>query len=181
MYCGVGTHYIPSKDVQQIQRELCEGDISTSHKIEVILARYAKAPVKDATCVLFDNRHAMDRCFSAQSVEGIIQNLEKEDSIWAKETLRILDHNCPTSLKVTFEALKRAKDMTFEEAINMELRVGTRLVARKDIQEGVNSVLVVKDRTVRPRWHPAHLRDVLHEEVMSYFRPFDDVSMNLPF
>lgn len=77
------------------------------------------------------------------------------------------------------EIIKRAKDVTFEEAIATELRAGVRLVERNDIQEGVRARLI--DRDDCPKWQPAKLEEITQDDVDAFFVPFEDSSKELKF
>ncbi len=81
--------------------------------------------------------------------------------------------------KVVLEAIKRAETSTFEEAIATELRIGSRLVLRQDIQEGVRAVLV--DRDNNPKWTPATLEEITKEDVEYFLKPFEDPTKELQF
>jgi len=179
MYCEIGTHYVESKLVGDLENSLHSLDISTPAHIEAILAKFSGYP--QGKSVLKENRDAIDRCFSGNSVEDILELLSKENTEWAQSTTSLLSKGCPMSLKVTLEALRRAKSMTLEEALQMELRVGSRLVLRQDIQEGVNAVLVAKKRHTQPKWDPPTLQDIKQEDVMKFFLPFKDPQFELQF
>jgi enoyl-CoA hydratase len=61
----------------------------------------------EGTSYLAANREAIDRCFSAGSVEEIIQRLRVEDSPFGHETLKTLQSKSPTSLKVILVTIHR--------------------------------------------------------------------------
>lgn len=77
-------------------------------------------------------RSALDTAFRHNSVEKIIEDLDSYSSDsdaavsrWAKETLSTLHMRSPTSLKVALEAIRRGKDLTLLEALQMELGIAT--------------------------------------------------------
>ena len=73
----------------------------------------------------------------------------------------------PTSLKVTLQQLRYAKNMTFEEDLTMEYRLSQGCMRGPDFYEGVRSVLVDKDHN--PKWKPDKLEHVDNNLVMSHF------------
>ena len=77
------------------------------------------------------------------------------------------------------EAIKRAQNVSFEEAIATELRIGVRLVERNDIQEGVRALLIDRDNC--PIWQPAKLEEITQDDVDAFFLPFEDSSKELQF
>jgi 3-hydroxyisobutyryl-CoA hydrolase len=68
----------------------------------------------------------IERCFSFDSLEEIMDSLEKEGggyNLWAKDVLTYIKNACPLSLKVTMELLSRAKDSSLEDCLSMEYRL----------------------------------------------------------
>ena len=106
-------------------------------------------------------------CFKFDTVEEIVLQLEKRKSSWAIEALQSFKKMSPTSLKVTLQQLRYAKNMTFEEDLIMEYRLSQGCMAGHDFYEGVRAVLVDKDRN--PKWKPDRLEDVDNNIVMSHF------------
>lgn len=77
-------------------------------------------------------RQALDTAFSHNSIEEIFQSLEALKSAsdarvqsWAEQTLETLHMRSPTSLKVALVALRRGKQMTLLEALQMEIRIAS--------------------------------------------------------
>lgn len=78
-------------------------------------------------------RIALDRAFGHNKVEQIFDELKKiseghEDTAirsWAASTIEALELRSPTSLKVALEAIRRGKEMSLHEALQMELNIAT--------------------------------------------------------
>jgi len=77
-------------------------------------------------------RDALDFAFRHDRVEEIVEDLEslvhhKDAAIsrWAAETIATLNLRSPTSLKVALKALRKGKNMTLLEALDMELKIAT--------------------------------------------------------
>lgn len=77
-------------------------------------------------------RAALDYAFRHNNVEKIIEDLEvltsNEDLEvvrWASETLTMLLARSPTSLKVALEAIRRGKELSLLQALEMETRIAT--------------------------------------------------------
>ena len=100
----------------------------------------------------------------------IIENLEKQDNEFGRQSLELLENKSPTSLKVTLEQIRRgAKAKDFGETMTMEYRMSQHFAKGKDFPEGVRALLVDKDH--QPSWSPRLLSEVSDEAVMSYFKP----------
>lgn len=79
-----------------------------------------------------NKRDALDFAFRHDQVEEIFKDLEsfvnhKDAAIsqWAAETITILNLRSPTSLKVALKAIRKGKNMTLLEALDMELKIAT--------------------------------------------------------
>lgn len=77
-------------------------------------------------------RYALDMAFRHDSVEDILASLQDlKDSTdthiqtWAAQTLEMLDMRSPTSLKVALSAIRRGKQMSLSEALQMEIGIAT--------------------------------------------------------
>ena len=78
-------------------------------------------------------RIALDSAFRHNEVDHIVEDLEvfsqrsANASVkqWASDTLEMLHMCSPTSLKVALKAIRRGKNMTLLEALNMELKIAT--------------------------------------------------------
>lgn len=83
-------------------------------------------------------RVALDSAFKHDRVEDIFMDLEKlsQESEyenvrqWAKKTLDILHLRSPTSLKVALTAIRRGRDSSLLEALQMELNIATAFCVR---------------------------------------------------
>jgi 3-hydroxyisobutyryl-CoA hydrolase len=76
-------------------------------------------------------RAALDESFRLNTVEGILGKLEnlesRQDPVgeWARSTLKALSERSPTSLKVTLELIRRGKNMSLAQALQMEYNMAT--------------------------------------------------------
>ena len=76
-------------------------------------------------------RSALDSAFRHNSVEEIVKDLEvlsqasADPSVkqWASDTLAMLHMRSPTSLKVALRAIRRGKELTLLETLEMELKI----------------------------------------------------------
>lgn len=168
-YAGIATHHVASASLDEVERELetalTEAPDATA-ALEAVLGRHAATPEPAS---LAAQRPAIDRCFAAGSVEAILALLAVEEGDWARQTEAALRHMSPTSLKVTFEQLRRGADLSFEECMRQEFRMTQAVMEGHDFYEGIRAVLVDKDRN--PHWQPARLEDVGPAAVARFFDP----------
>lgn len=107
---------------------------------------------------LLNDQMEIDRCFSASTVEEIIQNLSASTSERCAVILALLKQKSPTSLKITFKLLNQALLQDFDACMDFELKLTERFLRHPDFAEGVRAAIIDKDR--KPRWQPPNLSDV---------------------
>lgn len=174
---GLATHFCPSDKLPEVEDRLrrlgaeAAGDVQAISAVVKEVAAGAAPDTKKA--VLNANLPAMERCFGGASVptaEEIVARLEKEGCDWSKQTLKDLRMRSPTSVKVSLEAIRRHKSVSFKDAFQMEYRMAQwcmRPQPESDFCEGIRAVLVDKDQ--KPSWIPARLEDVTQAKVDGFF------------
>ncbi len=173
LYAGIATHYAPSAKFPAIADALAAADLGQGRAaVSAVLASFAEDP---GTAPLSEARAAIDRCFAGKSVEAILEALAREGTALAKDTAAILAQKSPTSLKLTFRALRLGRGLTFEEAMIMEYRLCQYCMDGHEFFEGVRAVIVDKDGA--PKWRPPTLAGVEEAELARAFAPrADDLS-----
>jgi enoyl-CoA hydratase len=164
-YIGYVTHCVPTADFDRIRQAAIEGE-----PIDTVLDNLHRDPGESRLSVL---RPAIDRIFSADSVEEILARLDAENSAyaeWAHETATLLRQRAPMSLKVAFRQIREGrKAASLAEALKTEFRLVSRMAFLHDVREGVRAQLIDKDRA--PKWQPATLADVTDAMVDACFAP----------
>lgn len=160
---GVATHYCESAKLGELEAALlnCE-DVEV---VPDILKKFNMPTNKDF--VLQPLMEQINKCFSAECVEGIVENLKCDGSDWAKKTIETMGKMSPTSLKVTFRQLHLGAKMSLPECLKMEFRLAVRHLENSDFKEGVRALLIDKDQ--KPNWQPSTLEAVSDERVQSFF------------
>jgi enoyl-CoA hydratase len=164
---GIATHRVASQKFPELLDALC-GNVS----VDALLGAFASPPEQGPVAA---RRADIDRTFSADTVEGILQNLDNmtgEAAEWAKATAAIIRSRSPTSLKIALEQVRRGAKLSFEDCMRTEYRIVSRVVYGHDFYEGVRAVIVDKDNA--PRWQPASLSKVGEQELARYFEPVAD-------
>jgi len=159
IYTGVGTHHVTSASLDAIEAALAEGQ-----DVDEVLAAHS-APVGEAP--LAGLRDAIDAAFAADDVEGIVAGLISQGTAWADKVAETILSLSPTSLKVTFEQLRRGAALDFDDCMRLEFRMTQAVMDGSDFFEGIRAVLVDKDKS--PKWNPAKLADVSAADVARYF------------
>jgi enoyl-CoA hydratase len=128
-------------------------------------------------------RHAeaIDRCFSAETVEEIVERLEAaagRGSDWARATAGDLGRRSPTSLKITLRHIREAAARDLRETLITDYRLALRCLEGHDFAEGVRAALIDKDGS--PSWRPDRLEEVTRAMVDDYFAPAGAAELVLP-
>ncbi|KAG2041902.1 ClpP/crotonase-like domain-containing protein [Suillus americanus] len=176
---GFATHFVSSRTVPNLLARLSDLEDPTSAMIDrTIEDHHAKRlPDEPVGKLTGRTRQALDMAFRHDTVEEIVEDLTKlastsDDSVakWASETLEILSMRSPTSLKVALEAVRRGKNMTLLQALQMEMGIATAYCsgASTDFTAGITAVLVEKTKG-RPVWSPDQLNNVSDAIVRQFF------------
>ncbi len=162
--CGLADLFVPSERLPALAAQLAGVGRAD---FKACLKTYAEAPPAGS----FETRRAWIReCFSHSSVEVIVEALEREPE--AAETAAEIRKQSPTALKVTLEALRRARSLPdLDACLRQEYVVSLNSMRFGDFVEGVRAAVIDKDRN--PRWDPAHFQDVTAERVEACFAPFE--------
>lgn len=162
-------YFIHSEKFPAIVQRLHEEDLSKDAfaKVDACLESYALSLINQSEISGLDP--AISQCFSKNSVEEIIEALKETASGWANKQLSILHQKSPVSLKVTFQQLQKAKNLSLADCLKMDFFMVNHFMDHHDFYEGVRALLVHKDK--QPVWEPASLHMVTQEMVDGYFEP----------
>ncbi|GAC1417161.1 MAG: enoyl-CoA hydratase/isomerase family protein [Candidatus Velthaea sp.] len=146
---GLATHYVDDGSIGALAEAIVDGP-----SLEPALSRYASSPPAGQD----DDRAAIERCFTTESIGEIVARLEREGTTWASATLDRLRAASPTSLVLTCAMIRNARSLDLLAALRVEYFVAKHMWRRPEFLEGVRAVVIDKDRN--PRWHPARFGDV---------------------
>ncbi len=79
----------------------------------------------------------------------------------------LIEKNSPLSMALSFEIVKRGQKMSVEESLQMDFRIDQALLNFPDYFEGVNNLLVNKDRSLKPNWVFKSVEDI-SPEIINY-------------
>ncbi|TYK20009.1 3-hydroxyisobutyryl-CoA hydrolase-like protein 2 [Cucumis melo var. makuwa] len=171
--CGLATHYSLNARFAGIDERLGKLITDDPSVIESSLAAYGDIVYPDRRSVLY-KLDAIDKCFSHDTLEEILEALKKEAAQsydeWYSTTLKLLGEASPLSLKVTLRSIREGRFQSLDQCLDREYRISLNGILKHtstDFYEGVRSRLVDKD--FAPKWNPPRLEDVSKEMVDSYF------------
>ncbi|CAH2306553.1 3-hydroxyisobutyryl- hydrolase, mitochondrial [Pelobates cultripes] len=166
---GIATHFVDSTQMSSLEKDLVTLNCPSKDDIVNVLDIYQKKSdaVEDKPFVLAEHLDKINRLFSANSVEEIFENLERDGSPFAMKQLEILNKMSPTSLKMTFRQLTEGASMSLQDVFTMEYRLSQACMRGHDFYEGVRAVLIDKDQKMK--WKPERLVEVADDYIDSCF------------
>ena len=172
IYANLATHYISSAQLSELQNKLLNAS-SCKEALALIEVAREEAPVS----TLAPQQVIVDQCFSANTVEEIMKNLENANTPEASQWLLTLDKRSPVSLKISLELLRRNCGKSLKECLAVEFRLSQKFSRNYDFFEGVRALLVDKDND--PGWQPRHLCHVTGEMIDHYFEELGKLELQL--
>ncbi|XP_058226068.1 probable 3-hydroxyisobutyryl-CoA hydrolase 3 isoform X2 [Rhododendron vialii] len=175
--CGLATHFVLSKDLQQLENALCELVSSDALTISKLINKFIYSGQTNQ-----DNFHerleTINKCFCKETVEEILLSLEEMNSgadKWIVEAISSLKSASPTSLKIGLRSIREGRKQTLELCIAREYIVCSHVVrgtVTNDFFEGARALLFEKDK--KPKWEPSQLCRVSEEMLDKFSAELDD-------
>lgn len=171
-HAGIATHFVHSKFNEELISNLITANPGKEslNKLFMEFQKKSEDEMKSFTLSPFAN--TINATFNANTVEGILKNLEEDGSDWCKKQFETLKKMSPSSLKITLRQIREGKSLTLKDDLRMEYRLSQGCMANSDFYEGVRALLVDKDN--KPVWKPSTLEDVTDDIVESYFKPLPE-------
>lgn len=85
LHAGVATHYCESAKIPDIEKAL----LATKNSDDVDNVINDLCPMPKSEFILSKHLDQIDKAFSGSSIEEILSNLEKDNSEWAKQTIKV--------------------------------------------------------------------------------------------
>ena len=170
LYTGFATHYMPSFCVTELMSQLEAVDWDRADHMQVVKANIAHySTIVGEKGVLIENADWIDTCFGqdtfAEMLSALAQQGQKDP--FAQDVFEKMQNHSPTSLKLTFQHLKYAHGMDFDDVMVMEYRLSQACAKNHDFVEGVRALLIDKDQD--PNWRPMMLSEVRDDDIEGYF------------
>ncbi|KAL0347641.1 UNVERIFIED_CONTAM: 3-hydroxyisobutyryl-CoA hydrolase-like protein 1, mitochondrial [Sesamum calycinum] len=173
--CGLATHYSLYTKLPLVERKIRNLVTGNPSVIETCLGSLGDPVQPDPTSVVH-RIQTLNKCFSHDTVEEIIESLENQaartNDAWCVSTVKKLKEAAPLSLKVSLRSIREGRSQTLEQCLIREYRMSVRAISGQitgDFCEGVRAKLVDKDFS--PKWNPPSLEHVSQDMVDQYFAP----------
>ncbi|XP_042038444.1 3-hydroxyisobutyryl-CoA hydrolase-like protein 1, mitochondrial [Salvia splendens] len=184
--CGLATHFSPIEKLPLVENYLGKLVTDDPSVIESSLAKHGVTVHPDQNSVVH-RIDLLDKCFSHDTVEEIIESLEMEaaktNDTWCVSTLKKLKEAAPLSLKVSLKSIREGRFQTFDQCLTREYRMSLQGISGQisgDFREGVRAKVIEKDFS--PKWDPPSLEHVSQDMVDQYFTPLSafEPELDLP-
>lgn len=164
---GIANYFIPQEDLPKVFNDL-KADLTHSREpketVEDVLMRYNKAPKNR----IIDHEGDIRFIFGSDTVDEIYEKLDQKRNDFFIKVKEAIDSQCPMSVRVTFESIRRSKEMDMKDCYEADYAVSQRFMEGQDFFEGVRCTLV--DKGAKPAWTHKNVKDIKEEEVMKYFK-----------
>jgi enoyl-CoA hydratase len=171
IYIGFATHFVHAATIWKLTQALAElkWELGKEPHAQVtdLIGQFASAAPGDSE--IAPHRAIIDSAFRFDRLGDIVNELQRVDSDWSRETLKAILSMSPTSLKIALRQIRLGAKLSFGEVMTMEYRLSQACVAGHDFYEGARAVLIEKDR--RPKWKPERFSDLPDSAVERYFEP----------
>jgi enoyl-CoA hydratase len=162
---GLVHSVVTYSDFDILRDEVMASDLSADAFVRVddIVSKY----VVSSSDGMWQYRHAIEKCFSAADVEGVVSLVNLQQDAWWDDSKKALQYNSPLSLKVALQYYNLACKLNIEEVLSLDLNLSYRFLQGHDFMEGVRAKVVDKDHS--PNWQPPLLSEVTNNLVDGYF------------
>lgn len=178
MAAGVATHYVATEQTPALEKALMALSFGNNPHaaIEALLDSWSGDP---GEAHVNEIRPALTRLFTGHATfDDFHAALKADGHDVAGDMLRVLGRMSPTSLKLTFEQMRRGFSLDFDDNMKMEFRIVRRVMEGHDFFEGVRALIVDKDKN--PRWSPVTIEGVSDAAIAKYFEPLGAEELELP-
>lgn len=167
---GLVTHYMPSTAKEVLVSELEKGE----KDIETLLEELSISPPTSQKTPDFE---AINRCYSSDSLKEILENLEKENTDWAKTQIKTLRKNSPTSLNLALRHIRDAEMLDMATILKQDFRLSQFCMEGHDFYEGIRAMLIDKDH--KPKWSPSKIENINNQDISPAFTFLGDKELDL--
>ncbi len=155
IYCGLADRAINSRDLHSL--------LESPPGVLRLAQQHQEPPCPS----LAAQRPWIDECYSAPTVELILERLRSHPQQLARNAATIIESQPPTALKVALRALRTARQASdLAEVLAMEFGIVSRSLIHHDFTEGIRARMVEKRS---PVWQPATLSEVTDAAVAEFF------------
>ena len=170
LFAKLADAYLPANAMAELAASLQahafdSGDAVLAH-IATFTNQHTAACVPQ-TSQLAQQAEAIDTLFAGATAQDILAAVSDTAGDWAAQTAATLRSRSPLMLCVTLEQIRRARTMSLDDELRMELDMMYDVFRHGDGIEGIRALFIDKDH--QPKWNPARLDEVTPGRVRAFF------------
>jgi 3-hydroxyisobutyryl-CoA hydrolase len=164
---GLATHYIPSEEnINSFLNELKQSDNPLS-----VLDKYHSTPSRSQSKI-YENLSDIEKAYtSVTQIEDIYEKLSLNQTEFTQENVRLLNAQCPLSLKLSLKMFNLARAKNFKQCLSKEYDLLMQLLIYRNynLTVGVHHKLIHKRRGIPP-WNPDNLSNVTENMLKPFMK-----------
>lgn len=158
--------YINSNDYENLISKLY--DLSSKYESDQLIDEFSKEAkkyeLKNDKSEIEKNKEKIEKNFSNSSFKKVYGGLEEDlDDGFAKKCYDTIKERDPFMLTLQFEKYFVCKELSYEETVDLDLKILQYAINKKSINEGIRAKIIDKDNN--PNWICRSLDDISIEEV----------------
>lgn len=158
--------YINSNDYENLISKLY--DLSSKYESDQLIDEFSKEAkkyeLKNDKSEIEKNKEKIEINFSNSSFKKVYGGLEEDlDDGFAKKCYDTIKERDPFMLTLQFEKYFVCKELSYEETVDLDLKILQYAINKKSINEGIRSKIIDKDNN--PNWTCRSMDDISIEEV----------------
>ncbi|MDX3906318.1 MAG: enoyl-CoA hydratase/isomerase family protein [Pigmentiphaga sp.] len=172
LYCGLADWCLSDADRQQLLDRMADlqwtGNASRdSQMLDAFFASLAQDCGVSNIASRSGEIRALSRTPGPAAYRDALAELAGRDDWWRVPS-RSLSQGSPTAAAVTWEYMRRSRQLSVAQTLELDLVLAKACQRGHDFIEGVRALLIDKDRA--PKWSPATFQDVDADLVARHFR-----------
>ncbi|MDU4026581.1 MAG: enoyl-CoA hydratase/isomerase family protein [Anaerococcus sp.] len=158
--------YINSNDYENLISKLY--DLSSKYESDQLIDEFSKEAkkyeLKNDKSEIEKNKEKIEINFSNSSFKKVYGGLEEDlDDGFAKKCYDTIKERDPFMLTLQFEKYFVCKELSYEETVDLDLKILQYAINKKSINEGIRAKIIDKDNN--PNWTCRSMDDISIEEV----------------
>lgn len=169
LHINAGDALIPQAKITQFFQKVKQTNWHTSHvneSLKTLVNEFDEQDEYEADICQIEEE--INQHFQYETVEEIIESLNKSKTKFAKETIKTLMTKSPVSLKVTLKQQVDYANRSIADCLAIDTVLAANFLLFDDLYEGIRAVLIDRDNS--PQYTYKTLEDVKLELVNSFFK-----------
>jgi 3-hydroxyisobutyryl-CoA hydrolase len=186
-YHGVGTHFIHSSSLPQLEARLGELQfpdyMSLQDRFKIInstIEEYSSGLPAEKPLISGELRRTIDAVFHKDQtdIKAILASLEDVKTSdkssqplkdWADRTIKTLHTRSPIAVAVTLQQMRVGRQWSIAQTFQREYDIAAHFMAHPDFVEGVTARLIERKKE-RPNWQPNSFDEIKEQDVQEFFK-----------